>query len=174
MPSIVKTKTDEIDRLERKLHNLIKEYDPMFKTEVIRLKISNTFSVRARCKDCGKGPSYYYYTRKPFLYKNVRDYIRSSEWMRGYIKRMTSDWYLDATPRYFHGLEEFSFKIDDKSYLPAAHRIRGAASPKDNVTEIIGCVCGKTLWAFNQRSIQNRSEITNRKGRYSYPQRFEF
>jgi hypothetical protein len=47
-------------------------------------------------------------------------------------------------------------------------------NPRENVTEYVGCNCGATVWSFNDKSAKNRPEITNRKGRYKYPQKFAY
>ena len=165
---------EKIDKLDREIRAFLKKYDPMYKVEIIRINISSTFMARTRCAECGTGPTYYYYIRKPYLWKNVRQQITASKYNRNWIKRMSSDWYLVGHPRYFHDIEEFSFILEDKQYRPTLYRTRGEVTQGDNVVEIVGCDCGATVWAFNQKSTKNRPEITNRKGRYKYPQRFEY
>lgn len=172
MPGISRQR--KYDDLERDFHKLLRKYDPMYKIEIIKINISSPFMVRTRCVECGGAPNYYFYARKPYLYKEANQQVIGSKWMRGFVKRLTSDWYLDSEPRYFHDIEEFSFTLDDKGYLPNLHRSRGGSKYKEDVIEFVGCDCGQTVWAFNQKSTKNRPEIVNRKGRYTYPNRFEY
>lgn len=147
----------------------------MYKPEIIRINISSTFLIRARCKECGKGPDYYYAIMLPFKWKNIRNLLSVSKFARGWITRLVGTWYLNFDPRHFEKLGDFTFALEDKSYLPTFHRIRGAAmTERENMVEFLGCECGATVWAFNNKSTKNRPEITNRKGRYKYPQRFVY
>ena len=144
------------------------------KQEVVRINISSTFLQRARCKECGKGPNFYYASMPPFKWKDIKHFVIYSKFSKRWVKRMVSDWYRDFSPRYFHNLGDFSFALEAKSYNPALHNshIRHEQLARDNVIEYVGCDCGATVWAFNDKSIKNRPEITNRKGRYKYPQKF--
>lgn len=148
----------------------------MYKPEVIRINISSSFMARARCKECGKGPDYYYNMSKPYQWQNVRGSLIYSEVTKRWIKSMlTSNWYFKFEPRHFRKLGDFIFTLEGKSYLPTFHRTRGSdSSNSDNVVEFVGCECGATIWAFNEKSTKDRPEITNRKGRYKYPQRFVY
>ena len=158
---------------DKDIYSLIARMSPMYKPEIVRINISSTFMVKSRCKECGKGPDFYYTVLKPYKWQDTKYYKMFSLVTRRWIRRMLSSWYLDFQPRYFRTLEDFSFKVEDKSYLPATHRTRGAnIKDRDNVVEFVGCTCGSTVWAFNDKSIKKRPEITNRKGRYKYPQRF--
>lgn len=165
---------DKLDKLDKEIRELLKRIDPMYKPELIRVNISSTFLARTRCVECGKGPTMYYVTHKPYVWKNVRHFIASSKLSRAWIKRFTSDWYMQSSPKFINKIPDFSFALDDKQYRPTLFRTRGEVKHFDNVVELIGCECSATMWAFNQKSTQNRPEITNRKGRYSYPQKFEY
>jgi hypothetical protein len=148
---------------------------PMYKPEIIRINISSSFMSRARCKQCGDGPDFYYAMMKPHKWKNVRHFLVYSKAVKSWIQRMLSNWYLPYTPRYFHDLSDFTFRLESKSFDPSLYRVRGAnISERDDVIEFLGCECGATVWAFNDKSTKNRPEITNRKGRYKYPQRFVY
>jgi hypothetical protein len=172
MPGV--SRNHKYDELSKEFHEFMKKYDPHYRAELIRINISSTFMVRARCIECGSAPTYYYQVRRPYLFFDVRHMGVTSQWLRRWVKRMTEDWYLDDQPRHFHDLKEFSFRLDDKHYLPTLHRARGLTRDKDNSIEFVGCECTRTVWAFNQKSAQNRPEITNRKGKYTYPHRFEY
>jgi hypothetical protein len=158
--------------IEKEIKSALKKYDCMYKPEIIRINISSTFLSRARCKNCGKNPSFYYYVRKPFLWKDISEQISTSKLFREWIERMSADWYLDSAPKYFHDIKEFSFSLDDKHYVPTLHRMRGVDST--NIVELVVCECGASTWAFADKSNRKRPEITNRKGRYKYPQRFKY
>lgn len=147
----------------------------MYKQEVIRLNISSTFMVRTRCKNCGKGPDYYYAVGQPFKWVDVRSALVFSKKVKEWLVKIISNWYLSFTPRYFEKLGDFTFELEDKSYDPLFHRTRGGnCGIQNRVVEFVGCSCGQTVWAFNQKSVIKRPEVTNRKGRYKYPQRFVY
>lgn len=145
------------------------------KQEVVRINISSTFLTRARCKDCGKGPDFYYASMQPFKWKEIKHFLIYSKFSKRWVKRMVSNWYQEFSPRYFHDLGDFSFALEAKGFNPALHKSRGIdVLDRDNVVEYVGCECGATVWAFNEKSTKRRPEITNRKGRYKYPQKFAF
>jgi hypothetical protein len=172
MPGI--SRDSKISDLEREFHDLMKKLDPHYKSELIRINISSSFMTRARCLKCGNKPEYYFAMRMPSRWFDVRDLLLISKWLRKYINRMTDDWYLDDKPHHFTNIKEFSFKLDDNHYEPTLHRSRFSNKEKDKMIEFISCHCGFTVWAFNQKSVQNRPEIINRKGKYTYPNRFEY
>lgn len=172
MPGISRNR--QYDELDREFHEFMKKYDRRYKSEMIRVNISSSFIARARCPECGSAPNYYFQMRKPYQWRDVRQMLVTSRWLRQLVGRMTEDWYLDDEPRYFLNIREFSFKVEDKRYLPKMHHSRGFPGGRDNVVEFVGCDCGTTVWAFNQKSVKNRPEITNRKGRYNYPNKFEY
>lgn len=144
------------------------------RAQVIKINISETFMARARCKDCGKFPDYYYAVMKPFVWKEVKYFMIFSEYTKHWFAK-NSGWFKDYSPKYFTKMGDFSKRMTDKSYNPIAHRTRGAdINDLFNSTEFVGCSCGSTVWAFNNVSVQKRPEITNRKGRYKYPQKFSY
>jgi len=145
------------------------------KVEVIQVNISSSFMKRTFCPKCGKGPDYYYVIMDPFVWKDARFFVRVSKYYRKWIKRMAGSWYLEFSPKYFRQLSDFSFAIDGKSYVPLLHKTPFMnISERDNVTEILGCECSSTVWAFNDKKSKKRPEVTNRKGRYKYPQKFVY
>lgn len=159
---------------EKELYAILKKFDSKYKPEIIRINISTTFLVRARCSKCGGYPYYYYWVANPILLKDIRNYLVISKWFRSLFKRMTYDWYLSFAPKYFHDIKDFSIILEDKKYNPALHKIRNITTKdNENILEFIGCHCGDTVWAFNDKSNKNRPEIINRKGRYKYPHGFE-
>jgi hypothetical protein len=165
----------EIRQLEQQLFDFIRRYDTSYKITINRINISSSFMKRALCKECATGPSYYYHVSKPTPWLDGSLQMRTSQWSRDWIKRMASDWFLSSQPKHFRDIKEFSFILDSKGYLPSAHNKKGIDVPyKDNVIEMLSCDCGATVWAFNEKSVKKRPEITNRKGRYKYPQRFEY
>jgi hypothetical protein len=145
------------------------------KQEVVRINISSSFMSRTLCKDCGKGPDYYYASMRPFRWREVKYFRVYSKISNKWVKRMVSDWYLQFQPRYFNKMGDFSFTLESRDYNPALFKTRGSdVSERDNVVEYVGCECGATVWAFNDKSTKKRPEITNRKGRYKYPQKFAY
>lgn len=143
------------------------------KIEIIHVNISSTFLIKNRCKSCGKMPLDYYYTKMPYLYKDVNEKISCLKNYFKSIDRLTNDWYLGSDPRSFYDIQLFSFSIKSKGYIAKLHNSRGVKN-KNQVLEFLICECGKTKWAFNGKSIKNRPEIINRKGRYDYPRKFEY
>jgi hypothetical protein len=143
--------------------------------ETITVNISSSFFKRAKCKDCGGGPNYYYPLRKPVLWDDPRQLLAASKWLRTFIKRLVEDWYLDATPKYFTEANEFSYSPSDKHFTPTRFRTRGLPTKQeDNVIDVMVCECGASVWWYNQKSVKNKPEIVNRKGKYGYPDRFEW
>ena len=144
------------------------------KTEVVKINISESFMARARCKSCGKGPDYYYATMKPFMWKDVKYFLVFSSITRDWFAK-NFNWFKAFEPKHFTKIGDFSKRLEDKSYNPITHRTKGAdINDRYNVVEYVGCSCGATVWGFNNVSVQKRPEITNRKGRYKYPQKFSY
>ena len=147
---------------------------PTRKPDVIKVNVSSSFMARARCKECGKGPDYYYATMKPFMWKEVKHFLLFSVFTKDWFAKKPG-WYKEFEPRYFTKIGDFSKRLEDKSYNPIVHRTKGAdINDRYNVVEYVGCKCGATVWGFNILSAQKRPEITNRKGRYKYPQKFSY
>ena len=160
---------------DQELFEILKRFDPDYKAEIVRVNISNTFLVRSRCIECGGYPIYYYKIVCRHIWKNISDALIVSKWFRKFWQRMTQDWYLSKQPKYFHDIAPFNIIIEDKSFNPAIYKVRGKATKEnENVLELIGCNCGATGWAFNEKSTKKRPVITNRKGRYKYPWGFDF
>lgn len=149
-------------------------YPPVhrFKQHFIHANLSSSFVVRAKCKYCLGGPKHYWSSRN-------KSYCSSPDAMQTRFlavkkssKRFCQDYYLDSNPREFTGLSAFVFTVSFKSYPARLHKNKGVSSFER--TEIVECECGKTQWAFNEKSSRNRPEITQRKARYKYPQGFEY
>lgn len=158
---------------ERNYWVVVTRLDPMYKPEIIRINISMSFMARTRCKFCGGMPDYYYARVKPYNFETVQFYKRYTLRNKRWIRRMCNSWYKDYQPRMFDDTYEFSFRLDCLQFRPAINRTRGSEMlERDNAIECLGCECGRSIWAFNQKSVKKRPEITNRKGRYSYPQKF--
>lgn len=144
------------------------------KTEVVKVNVSESFMARARCKDCGKGPDYYYAAYKPFMWKDVKYFFVFSTFAKKWFGT-SHNWFKGYEPKHFTKVSDFSRKLEGKSYNPIVHRTKGAdINDRYNVIEYVGCSCGATVWGFNSNSVQKRPEITNRKGRYKYPQKFSY
>jgi len=148
---------------------------PLDKNTAVVINISSTFLPRVRCKACGEGPDFYFTTMMPFKWEDIKYFLRFSEISKKWIKQSMSDWYVKYEPRYFNQLSDFSFLMEARSYNPMLHKLRGInLSYMNNVREGLGCPCGQTLWYFNNKWAKSLPEITNRKGRYSYPQKFVY
>lgn len=145
------------------------------KLETIYVNVSSSFLARTRCPKCHGKPHYYYAIRLPERWKDHTylkdDFAISLKW----YGRPSNDWYMEEQPRYFHSAHDFDYAVENKGYNPILHRTRGSnISNRDNVMEVISCWCGSTAWAFNQKAAKNRPEITNRKSRLFYPNKFEY
>lgn len=161
----------DLKRMDYELQVMSRHF--MDKPEIIKINASCSFMARARCKNCGNGPSFYYKIRNRYLYQDHSSYKYFSKYLKAWVNSMASNWYLKSDPKYFHSVSDFSFTVDDKQFRPTLHRSRGRDNNKDNVTEILSCDCGSTVWHFNQKSSKNCPEITNRKSKYKYPKKFE-
>jgi len=149
-------------------------HDLIFKLEKTSVNISDSFVKRVCCKYCGKRPKYYFFSLKPYAFKDIKDNLSFSKLCSSQISRMCYDWYLKGHPRYYKKISYFEFHIN-KSYVPVFHRTVGFPTTEmDNVNEFLTCECGQTIWVFNEKSIKDRPEIKNRKGRYKYPLKFGY
>jgi hypothetical protein len=154
-----------------KINRMLKRFNR--KIELIQINISSSFMARARCPSCGEGPSYYIYQRNPYLYFDSKSKQFASNYYKDFIKRITADWYLRDKPSDFQDLSFLKFALKD--YLtPTLHRTRGNPTERNNVMEMVCCDCGSTAWSFKQKAVKDKPEITNRKGRYQYPQTFDW
>ncbi len=164
----------KFSELEKQFRAMIKRFNPAYKVEVIHLNISSTFLMHACCKICGGRPAYYFRARKPYIYFDVNSRINTSAMIKSWTKSMSSNWYLKEQPKWFKDIKDFNFWLDHNYFVPTLHRSRNSeVKDKDNIIEMIGCDCGATAWAFNEKSVKNKPEITNRKGRYKFPEKFE-
>lgn len=150
----------------------------MFKIEFASINISSTSIIRSFCKKCGSPPVFLMKIRNNLLWKNPGDFITLSDYYKKYNTRMCSDYYTSA--RYF-SMTDISHTIDYNAYNPKLHSTLRSYMPKNNniadrnnIAEIMMCECGGTSWHYNQKSVKNRPEIANRKGKYSYPSKFEY
>lgn len=150
---------------------LLKKYHQ--KVELIEVNISASFIARARCKYCGTPPSLYLYSRNPYLYADIGQKQFTSAFAKKWIKRICGDWYLQEEPSSFTEVNSFQTIYRDY-FTPTLQRTRGNPSDRDNLMEMICCECGKTAWHFKNKSIKNKPEIINRKGKYNYPQKFSW
>lgn len=142
-------------------------------TDIVRINLSTPFVVRSRCKKCAKYPSVYYYTRNPVMWFNPNRIRAQFVFIRKFVSRMCNDLYLLEDPKNFHNANYFSFPSSFKGYRPRLHRTKGSSAIFD-IVEYLTCECGGSVWAFSDKSIRSRPEIVFRKGRYKYPQKFEF
>jgi hypothetical protein len=163
----------EIFKLQKNIHKMLKKI--RFKFDLIHINVSHSFMARSRCKACGKEPSYYFAMRSPFRYNGPNDMLKDSEKIRNLTKKIVSDWFIDLQPRIFKNISEFNYRIELKQFTPTLFRRKGfPIKDRDNVIEMVGCNCGAIYWSFNDRSNINHPEVFNRKGKYSFPKKFEY
>jgi hypothetical protein len=142
-----------------------------FKLQSTKVNLSSSFMARTICSKCGEAPDAYYRVFQPTCWQDPRSSQAVFDWYKRYIKQMSSAWYKLYQPSSFHGLKEFNFYWREKSYKPTLHQHKGI-DQSGTLIEYLVCPCGKSVWAFAQKSVQTRPEIKNRKARYSYPRKF--
>lgn len=148
------------------------EFLSFYKKNYIKINLSSTFLARSICKGCGELPDTYYWINQPSLWINPGSSHAVFSWYKKFSKKINGFWYKEHEPRYFYSIKDFSFNWIEKGYKPSLHQHVGI-SQENNIIEYLTCPCGSTVWAFSQKSVENRMEIKNRKARYKYPKRFE-
>lgn len=140
-----------------------------WKSQFVRVNLSSTFVTKSRCKECGGCPHEYYRIPQSPYYLDARGEQAIFDWIKTYIKRMSSDWYLLEQPRHFHSIRDFNFYYEEKAFKPALHQ---CFIDEAHTIEYLTCSCGRTVWAFNQKIGDDHPDIKHRKSRYQYPQKF--
>lgn len=143
-----------------------------YKPEVIRVNLSESFMVRAKCKHCGGSPIIYYYLRNPTMWLDPRKAMDRANYIRLLIKQLQAKGLFEQ-PKTYTSIAALSYDIDNARYRPRLHHTRGS-NPVFDVVEFLTCDCMKTTWAYSNKAVAGRPEITNRKARYKYPGKFEF
>ncbi len=144
-----------------------KKYSP----EIIKVSLSTPFVTRARCKFCGKFPSIYYCYRNYTQYIDVSSVKSRLDSIKKYRNSFREDYYLSANPINFKSINSFSYIPDFKDYCPLLHRTKGS----HNILRFIDCLacrCGRSTWAFSQKSTKNRPEIFNRKSKNKFENKY--
>lgn len=132
-----------------------------------KMKLSTTCMVRALCKYCQTGPSSYFYSRNPKLFKNVKYFLEQFEYIKQNVKRMCSD-----SPPRSSNLKALKYECNWIGYNPKLHRTRGSSN-RTNFVENLTCQCNATVWSFNYKSTSERKEITMRQSPRTYPKKYE-
>jgi hypothetical protein len=144
-----------------------------YKTEIIRVNLSNSFTTRTRCLKCGAEPTIYFYSFKPYLFEDHRHASSLIEYVRKRFKRVQLDWYLEARPKDFTGIVSFSHLVNYKGFNPKLFKSKGI-DQDNNIVQFIACWSGCTVWAFSDKASENRREITQRRARYNHPTKYSF
>lgn len=142
------------------------------KNDIIRIRLSSPFMVRAACKYCSGGPLIYYYIRNSTNWFDPRKAIGQLAFLRNLARQITTA-HIFSEPKDYNVISYFSLGVGYTQYRPKLHRTRGSSFTLD-IVEFLTCDCMKTTWAFNQKSIQNRPEISNRKSRFNFPKKIDF
>lgn len=142
-----------------------------YKPEVIRINLSEPFIMRAKCKHCGGSPIIYYYLRNPTMWFDPRKAMDRANYIRLLIKQLQAKGLFEQ-PKNYTSVSALSYDTENR-YRPRMHRTRGS-NPVFDVVEFVTCDCMKTTWAYSDKAVAGRPEITNRKSRYKYPLKFEF
>lgn len=144
-----------------------------YKSETIRINLSTPFIVRSRCKFCGEFPSVYYLVRNSVMWHNPRKIQEQSSLYNSIVERLCANYYLKEDPKSFTSTNYFAYWVPYKNYRPRLHRTRGSNPVLDTI-EFFTCDCGRTTWALSEKAVKNRPEISNRKARRKYPNKFEY
>lgn len=142
------------------------------KNEIVCVRLSSPFMIRAACRHCGGQPILYYYIRNFTNWYNPRKSLDQLSSLRD-VYRMIMNLHNIGDPKDYNSTSFFSTSTTYTQYRPRLHRTRGSSATFD-IVEFLTCDCMKTTWAFSQKSCQNRPEITNRKARFGYPRRFNY
>lgn len=118
------------------------------------------------------GPSDYFVQGLAVKWYNPKRIQEMQKTSCKYINRMCQDFYFADAPKWFIGIIAFNWYHHGKSYNPALHAKRGVIAVEEPA-EFLSCDCGRTTWAFSEKAIQYRREISQRKARYKYPHKFE-
>ena len=149
----------------------------VYKKEIVKINLSETFMVRSKCKYCAEQPSIYYYVKNPLLWQDPSRIKEIFAFIKKYVHRMCSDFYLMEDPSSFYHISFFGFKTSFSGYNPKLHKTRtpwAFYKQETEITEFLTCECGRTSWAFTDKTAKYRPEIVLRKARYRYPQKFDF
>ena len=139
----------------------------MKKIEIVKVNFSSSFLARARCSACGQGPAHYYFSRNPISWYDPINIKKMFEFIKLNFNRLSNEDYRIDDFIFSARTSFFNHSVNYKGYKPRLHRTKGV-DPSSDVVEFLICNCGKTAWAFAERSIKNRPEIINRKSRYHY------
>lgn len=142
------------------------------KNSKFKINVSSTFAVRTKCKFCNYGPTHYYYSKNPPSTVSHREALNFFNWVKKYYSRFCRDFYLFEDPANISSTKILNHSVNYKGFRAKLHKNKGV-SPSIDFTDCLVCDCGKTTWAFYQRSSLNRLEIINRKGRYGYKTIYE-
>jgi hypothetical protein len=139
----------------------------------VRVNLSSSFIAKSRCKFCATGPQNYFISK---LVTKWYDHSFIKERAAAYLKRlrrMNFDFYLDSSPKHFKSVKFLIHTVFYKGYDPVLHKNRGVPAVA-NYMEYLACHCGRTQWAFVQKSAAARPEIIQRKSRNKYPRQFGY
>lgn len=142
------------------------------KPEIIKVRLSTSFMVRARCKHCKGAPEIYYFLRNPTMWFNPRKALDQANYIKQLLEILQKHGFKDD-PKHYTSASYLSHDVIYAKYRPRMHRTRGS-NPVFDIVEFLTCDCMKTTWAYSDKAISNRPEITCRKARARYPLKFEF
>lgn len=133
--------------------------------------ISSTFPLRSKCRHCMSSPNRYYCLKSPTLWFSPESQNKMYHWIKRNINRTCLDLFTNFSFK-IDSVSEFSHPVNYKGFRPKLHKNKWV-HPFMEYIDILVCKCGKTSWAFYQRSSKNRPEIYNRKGKYDAPIDYE-
>jgi hypothetical protein len=136
-----------------------------------RINISSSFMHRARCNKCSGTPINsvfnYFFVKNPNAWKDHSHNTNKNKYLLSKLKRMCENYYLQNSPRNYKSISSFNHSVSYNSYIVKMHKNIGV-EPFSDFVDFITCRCGFTTWSFYERSIGNRPEIKNKKGKYGY------
>lgn len=143
----------------------------MYKSEIIKVSVSSTFVSRSRCRKCTTTPSIYFYSRNPISWYDPNRAKSVFEFVKKYCKRLCPEDYKFDDFVYSSKIGYYNHPVNYKGYKPKLHRTRGV-NPIFDMVEYLTCECGHTIWAFSEKSVSNRPEISQRKAKYKHNNKF--
>lgn len=142
-----------------------------YKPQAVQVRVGPTFMARTICRHCGTGPRYCYYLMNPSVHHDPRVRLKISDSILGWeYEHLKTEYTKHSKTRNLTKISRSSFPLDYTRHRPTLSRST-LKSGFANFVDIVNCTCMKTSWLFNQIGANGRPDITNRIGRYVYPQK---
>lgn len=136
----------------------------------LKISLSNTIIMKARCKKCGERPNTLYSLRTAEITKDIKGYSLGSDKRKSYTKKMNSKWYLNFNPSEFVNFDMLRFSLSSimSSYKSFPHRVNKNV-PAFVSEEVLTCPCSRSVWMWTDLGWQFMPDHKNRRSHKSYP-----